>query len=184
MRPPIGPVMAYACLLLSWGLAVVPMTVLTSGNAFILLIALSSIFLLWGIWALIAKNEARFIAALGGQMAWSICALSLLGWSAVVLWIFLFAHLVAILTGTRGMWLMVRLPSTTGPANAGLKKALRRNLLLAYEWVGAAALISILFLALTPWLTIGGGGLALLMLMTMVALISFSLLALRLRGPG
>jgi hypothetical protein len=183
MKLSIGPVSATLCLIASWCLATAPIAILTSGNVFILLIILASSFLLWGIFAAYSKNEVRYIGALGGQMAWSVCAIALFGGSAVGLWVLVFAHLAIMVTGTRGMWFMIWLPPTEGPVEHGIKKALLQNLLLAYEWLGAAALISGLIIATTPWLVINGGGLALIMLLAMVALISFSLLAVRLRGP-
>jgi hypothetical protein len=57
-----------------------------------------------------------------------------------------------------------------------------RNLLLAYEWLGASAVISALFIALTPWLMFPGGGLSLVMVVLMVALVSFALLAAQLKA--
>jgi hypothetical protein len=93
---------APGCLLLSLALAVSPIVPLVSVGETVLLTAFSVALLTLGALAVRSGSEARYVASLGGQMAWSLCALALLGASAVALWALLFLHLMTVITGTRG----------------------------------------------------------------------------------
>lgn len=176
--------LASGCLLLSLALAVSPVVPLISVDGTVLLTALSMALLILGALAVRSGSEARYATSLGGQMAWSLCALALLGTSAVALWALLFLHLILVITGIRGLSIGAKLLSSDRGQKVQASRLMLRNLLLAYEWLGASAVISALLIVLTPWLMIPGGGLALIMAVLMVALVSFALLAAQLRAQG
>lgn len=156
MRSSIATSLAIGGLIASWAIAFGPVAFQTGGNVLFLLLMLSLVFLLWGAIGFIVRNEGYFVSALGGQMAWSLCAMSLLGNSALVLWGAFFIHVVVITSGSRGMWLTIWLPSVNERTEIKLRGILRWNMLMAFGWLGTAAAFSIMFFTATPWLVIHG----------------------------
>jgi hypothetical protein len=175
----LAPAMAIGGLVTSSALALATTLVAAAGSAASILAAIVALFLVLGLWAYLRRSSGQYIIALGGQMVFSLIILGLSGGPALILWALMFAHLALILTGSRGLWLRAHLPVTEGPLNDRTARLLTWDLVTAGEWLGASAAISAAFFAATPWLVVNGS-IALLTLLAVTALFSFTVLAARL----